>query len=308
MKNLEENNMKNPFDQLNDPLIREAIRQQQELQRNPAYQSHLRELEMRRKNPLHDQALRGMERLHKDPHYKAMRQEIERQRRDPAYRALLDSLKDERRHNYLNVFSESPDTSQMQDLLKVSVALKANEFDNFRSGFRMEQIQILIDAKKLQDSDGMLRTFEELRRGQKFYDSYIKPENLLRQELIHFKPPAENPLTEKIEPSEKQQISAEMFLLDLQVKYEEIYNELADNEQLDLFAAFNGFTIKVISCVADTFNRIRLNGMLGDNETVVFVKQSDFNILFVKEVVEPQKTKRKIGFILESEIDDEEDS
>jgi len=300
--------MKNPFDQLNDPLIREAIRQQQELQRNPAYQSHLREFEMRRRNPLHDQALRDMERLHNDdPHHKAMMQEIERQQRDPAYRALLNSLKDERRHNYLNVLSNFPDTSQMQDLLKTSAALKANEFDSFKSDFRKEQIQILIDAKKLQDSDEMLRTFEELRRAQKFYDSYIKPENLLRQESIHFKPPTETPPTEKIEPSEKEQISAEMFLLDLQAKCEEIYNELANNEQLNLFAAFNGFTIKVISCVADTFNRIRVNGMLGDNETVVFVKQSDFNILFVKEIVEPQKPKRKIGFVIESEIADDED-
>lgn len=299
--------MRNPFDQFNDPRFREALRHLQELQNNPAYQAYMRELERRQNDPLYEHAIRDMERLHNDPRYQAMLEDLKRQQNDPSYKAKLDALRDERRRNYHDILSSFSDTSQMQDLLKTNAVLRANELDSFTSRFRNQQIQILLDAKKLQDSDQVIRTLEELRRAQEFYDNQLRPGNLLRQEPIHFNPPTETQPVEKVELTEKEQISADAFLVDLQTKYEELLNELADNQQLVLYAVFNGFTIKVSSCVAETYNRIRLNGTIGGNETVILVKQSDFNILFVKETVEPEKEKRKIGFIIEKEIIDDED-
>lgn len=300
--------MRDPFDQFNNPMIREAIKHFQRTQNDPGYQMMMREMQRRRENPLYEQIIRDVQRLHDDPRYQSLLKDLKRRQENPTYKAMLDSLRDERLRDLPITLRNFPDFSQMRDLLESTKALKSHEFDRFTSRIRDEHIQIFLDAEKLRDNANLLRTFEDIERSQRLFDSQFNQDDLLNREEIYFNPPLAVQPPKKAAPSAKEQVSAEFFLLDLQTNYEELSKGLAENEQIVVYALLNGFTVKVNSCVADTFNRIRLNGMLGDNETVILIQQSTFTIMFRKEPVEPEKPKRRIGFVIEEEIaEDDED-
>ncbi|MDT7542529.1 MAG: hypothetical protein QOE33_2433 [Acidobacteriota bacterium] len=288
--------MKTPFDDINgpfnDPLLREHLKRMRDLENNPAYQH----------------AMREQQRLQNNPAYQFAIKEMERRQRDPAYRAMLQSLEIQRRQDYAGILRSIPDISQMQDLLKVSYSQTAiRELEAFNARFNDQRVELFFKAEKLRDQQNLLRTFEEIRQAQETYDSLLRSDLWRREELVRFFPPIVTPVADEVKEPEPKQVSAELFILDLQTKYEEQYEDLDENEQLVMYATFNGFTMEVRDFFADTFNRIRLIGSVGGAETVAVVEQSNFTIVFMKIPSEPQKPKRRIGFIIEREIIEEDD-
>lgn len=270
--------------------MREMLRRTQELQNNFAYQHALREMKWQQN----------------DPKYQYLMKEMERREKDPSYRALLMSMEDQRRHDYPEILRTLPNLSRMQDLLSETrsrnTALQIHELRDFASRFDSMGLEVLVNADALRSHETVLRTIEEITRAHDIYGR-LSSETLLSRESIRFAPHLRPPTTERVKPEETEQTSAELFLLDLQAKCEELRGELVDNEQLVIYAIFNGVTMEVNVVQSDTYNRIRLIGVIGGLETVVVIKESDFILLFRKVRIELEEPRRRIGFIIEGETE-----
>lgn len=299
--------MRDPWD---DPAFRHMMREFQRRQNDPAYQYMMREAERQQNDPAYQHMVREMQRRQNDPVYQYMLKEMERRQKDPGYRALLESMESRRLNDYPELLRTIPDVSRMQDLLRaaqVDDALsRVKEFQDLTSRLGRQRIELLLDADRLRDHQAALRTVEEVIRAQEAYRD-LDLDALLGQESVRFAPPLEAPPAGEVAPAENEQISAELFLLDVQAKIEDFQSELAEDEQLVVCVAFDGITMQVNTFYADTYNRIRLVGFIGGLESVVIVKQSDFKLIFMKRRLERERPKRRIGFILEDEIVGEED-
>jgi hypothetical protein len=299
--------MKDPWD---DPAHRYMICEIQGQQNDPAYQYMIHEIQRQQNDPAYQYMMREAQRQQNDPAYQYMLKEMERRQRDPSYRALLESMESRRRQGYAEILRTLPDIWRMQDLIKAtqtdSALSRIIELQTFTSRLDRLSIEILVNADRLRDHQTVLSTLEEVIRAQDAYRN-LDAGIFLGQELIRFAPPLEAPATQEVTPAEDEQLSAEFFLLDLQAKLEELQGELADNEQLVVYAAFDGVMMQVSTFLADTYNRIRLVGVIGGLETVVVIKHADFKLLFMKRVLEDEKPKRRIGFIIEEEVLEEGD-
>lgn len=314
--------MRSPFD---DPSVMEAVRRAQERQNDPALQHAAREIERQQRDPAYRHMIREVDRFQSDPAYRYMLKDIERRDRDPAYRFLIDEierrerdpvyrsilvvLEAQRRNNYAETLRNIPDVSHMRDLFSFN-GLEAIE-QNFgallglRSHAENKAIEVLINSDRLQNQTSLIAVLEQVRSAQDQYAVFLA-EDALHSQRIRFTPSLA-PTRPEVRPADDEQISAELFLIDLQTKCEELQQSVRENERLVIYATFDGLTMEVRAVVADSYNRIRLVGVIGGEPTVVIIKQSEFKLLFRRERTEQSRPKRQIGFIIEEEIENESD-
>lgn len=183
----------------------------------------------------------------------------------------------------------------MQNLLNFPKVLKEQ---NFLSEIDSKKIDILLNKRWLFDQQTTKDTLRKIEQAQEFYDSQIDEQIDFKSDRINFSQ------EQKVSSTKNEYNSAELFILDLQRKLNDLEGDKAENEYFVMYVTFNSIMMEVKICEADSLNQIKFIGEINGLETIAIVKTSDFNYLFVKHEQENSELKQKIGFIIDREIHD----
>jgi hypothetical protein len=216
---------------------------------------------------------------------------------------LYWELRNKRLQDFTDNFRNLPNVSEMSNLLKESQKFRDTELENFLNRFKNQDIDLYFNKQWFRDEHKFRELTDALRISQELNDQITRSQNLLFQNETQFY----QPIPDKI-PAKNEFSSAEIFILELQVKLNEQEQKLEDGYQLVLYASFNNITMQVDSCRADTQNQVEFSGSMGGNEMIAFVRTSQINYFFLKVPVENQKKKNQIGFIIDREIEENEDT